>query len=364
MQIDNTSPWATQLAPAWGKDRMQQMTLVVKTGYRWDDEGSLTPLMQGEITIEAGERFYQDDAENASVAAGNDTVPFKHGFEILATGTAHTINPKANVTTVSIALVDERNGQTKTQWMKTLSVFGKRRWQRRFLSVMPTVPEALVPTPIRYELAYGGKKLDSTGQEKKKKGRFKKNPVGQGFAANGKEHWLPQIEQAPLIKRKGQRVEPAGFGPVATTWEPRWPSFENLDDAAAQAGRCFYEQPVNERMFNCAPQDQQFSEPPAEGLMLQLTGLHATHKTQTIPLPEAQPQAMVYINEQWEALPLACDTLIIDADNQVLYQLWRGARHYNPARVEMMTFNVSDARHEQWLQAQADDEPKLIREQA
>ncbi|MEJ2042578.1 MAG: DUF2169 domain-containing protein [Reinekea sp.] len=353
MQINNHSPWAAQLAPAWGKDRKQQMTVIVKTGFCWDTQGKLTPIEQNDIAFEGAERFFDDDYENASLAASNDLVPFKDGFELLVTGTAHPANKQAKKMQLAVAFTRGSDENLKTDWEKQLTVFGRRHWQRTLLGTVPSIPPAIEPTPVRYEYAYGGKKTDKDGNEKLKKGLYLQNPSGLGFSAGKTEHRLPLIEREPLITHPSQQVKPAGFGPIANSWEPRKSLFAELDNKAAANARCPYPASLNTKLYNSAPEDQQFTTPPADGTCLVLSGWHPDIALQRIELPTTGPSVMVFRQAQWQAMPMAWDTLIIDADNQRLYQLWRGAIPFDPAHIELMQFHLTDPTHQQWLNKQA-----------
>ena len=95
MQIENNTPFAAATLPMWHRNRKIHPILVIKTGYRWNDEGQLSALTQDEIIIEPVDRYTNDDAENASLEASADMVPFKNGFELLASGQIATVKEAA-----------------------------------------------------------------------------------------------------------------------------------------------------------------------------------------------------------------------------------------------------------------------------
>jgi len=353
MQIDNLSPWGAQLAPAWGKNGKMQMTLVVKTGFHWDNEGTLTPIPQEEIELETAERFHNDDAINASLAAANDIVPFKQGFEILFQGTAYPPTQEATIMRLSAALC-KTNAPDTEYWKKELLVIGKRHWKKSFVGLMQASPEPLTPTPVQYEYAYGGRKLDDEGNEKETNGRCEQNPVGIGYVADGHGWNLPQIEQQPLITKAKQKAKPAGFAAIAHVWPPRWQHFKNMDTAAAEKGRCPYPANVEPSLYNAAPEDQQFKTAPAPNDHLVLVGWHKSKDQQQLALPEATPKVMAYEDKKWTELLLTCDTLIVDANNQAIYQLWRAGIEFDPGNMPATRFQLTDPWHEQWLASEQD----------
>jgi len=310
MQIDNFSPWAHEAMPMWGKNRKLQPILAVKTGFRWDEHGKLTPLTTEEITIEAVERFFDDDAENRSVAAGAELVPFKKGFELFIHGTAYP--HKSNVATRVCAELLAKNGHAS--WSKELLVFGERQWKRSLLGLIPSDPKPLQPLPLAYEYSFGGK------NETKENQLFEPNPSGIGFSTLDDIKLLPQIEQRPTITSPKQKVAPAGFAPLASHWQPRLKKLAAMDSEAALAGLCPYPMLVDDTLYNAAPEDQQWSKPPQPTDFIRLTGFHAEQVEQQIEVPVCQP--LVLVNKKDKA-DLTWDTLIIDADNCQLYQIWR-----------------------------------------
>lgn len=83
---------------------------------------------------------------------------------------------------------------------KRLLVSGERRWS----GDAPTAAAPFIAMPLVWERAYGGNDEP-------------RNPVG-----NSGELGPPNIEHpSATITRRGQRGRPAGFGPIARTWQPR-----------------------------------------------------------------------------------------------------------------------------------------------
>lgn len=329
MNIENNSQWAYSIVPQWSIDRKLQPLLVIKTGYQWDDQGVLSPLPEADIEIEVVDRFYKDDAENKSLAASCDTVPFKKGFELLLTGTAHSQVPIQSIT-VSVALLDATQ---EPFWQKQCRVTGERHWQRSLLGWQPSDPTLFQSLPLQYEYAYGGqcsKNPDST---------FNKNPVGVGFKINSDQRSLANIEQAPWLTNPKQNRTPAGFAPLAPHWSPRLERLKALDADAAAQGGCPYAWPVDRSLYNSAPADQILAAPPAPQCFLKLQGMHPINETQTVALPVITPQAWY----QAALLPLAWDTLIIDADKQRLYQLWRVSVPINLSQLPSLKLSLSNA---------------------
>src|SRR5207244_2102306 len=78
----------------------------------------------------------------------------------------------------------------------------------------PLKTEPFGALPIRWERAFGGLSLSA-------------NPLGRGLepepTASGPVHYLPNVEcPDDRFVKAGDRVRPAGFGPIAPQWSPRF----------------------------------------------------------------------------------------------------------------------------------------------
>jgi hypothetical protein len=320
LQLDNQSPWQAGLYPGWSMDRRPQTTLVVKTGYWFDTRGQLTPMDQVP-PIEEADRHH-DDPLTSSLAAGNEAVPFKRGGELLGFGTAQPPGEGARVMEVKLGLRREES----LFWHKTLRVCGPRSWKRGLLTAGPGEPERLQPLPLRYESAYGGQDPRREDQ------RYDANPVGAGFSARSRLYpalQVPQIEIGPAYLRSPtQRLQPAGFGPLASHWSPRLAHSPKIDASAFDLGLCPFAEDLAHDYYNAAPADQQFDTPFQGNETLFLQGLVAGADPRgfLITLPGERPQAWRIASEQERSpLELVCDTLTLHADERTLTLLWRCA---------------------------------------
>lgn len=308
MQVNNQSPWHYLLAPMWTQNKQLRPVLVVKAGFRWDDEGAVTALDAADYEVEPVDRFYNDDADSQSVEASADAVPFKQGFEWLLVGTAHS-NARAKGVEVKVEMFTDTEA---TITRKQLLVIGERQWEKSLLGWQPSQPKGFTACALRYEFAFGGAHAENPDE------RFPENPVGVGFGANKTNPLMPRMEQLPLLSKPTQTTVPAGFGPIAMHWQPRFEQWQALDAEAALLGGCPYGRNVAANLYNAAPADQQLTQPIPAGSVIQLTGLHPS-LVQRFTMPCLQPQVM--LNEQH--LGLTCDTLIINADLQQFYLVYR-----------------------------------------
>jgi hypothetical protein len=139
----------------------------------------------------------------------DDLQPEKPGTDIGLIGTAHGSTRESRSKNSAFAWLQV--GKLR----KVIQIFGPRHY-RSDLSI--SEPGPLGPTPLKYELAYGGRELDGSYCEQ--------NPVGVGYtinkaAMNGKP--APQLEPVYDVLSNAPKEHPshATFGPIAAHWAPR-----------------------------------------------------------------------------------------------------------------------------------------------
>ena len=134
---------------------------------------------------------------------------------------------------------------------KTLYIFGNRFWKRTRTGQWAfTDPEPISELEISYSNAFGGPK-------------YAKNPLGKGIEPitlpTGETVVpLPNIELPnQLIVSKGDRPDPAGFGPLDITWPQRAKKAGTYDKKWLKERFPGYPDDMDWTIFNMAPEDQQ-----------------------------------------------------------------------------------------------------------
>lgn len=314
LEIINKTSWPAQRFEGWNRRGQSAAIVVVRAGYQFDASGELTPR---EAAIEPADR-YSGEPNESSLAAAGDGVAFKDGADCLFHGTAHPLQPGATAREVRVSVTNGEGG-----FDKRLRVAGRRQWRATIVGMVPSEPRPLEATPVIYEHAFGGADVAAHEIERR-------NPVGTGFSARrggAKGAELPRIEyRDDTMTRWGQRPRPAGLGPVPPGWQPRRAAIEQLDQNAAANGRCPYPEPLPQGLYNVAPTDQQLDAPLRGGEHVYLEGIGvASGGPVTLSVPTAAPAACVATETETERLPLALDTLIVDADSATLDCVWRGS---------------------------------------
>lgn len=256
------------------------------------------------------ESSYRYEPEGAFVKPATDVVLVGH---------AHA--PAPGTRTVDVGV---RVGSVQ----KIARVFGDRYWIKQGLSVTATPPEPFERIPLVYELAFGG--WDRADEDPAKWGYEPRNPVGCGFgdplrASPRRGVRLPNIEDpARLITRYGDRPPPTGFGFVSPDWLPR-SGYAGTYDEAWDAGR----KPLLPVDF-----DRRFFNAASGGLVAPgyLRGDEDVVIVNASPTPQLRfklpgvppPECRVELRGGEErVLRSQLDTVIIDADEGVVFLLWR-----------------------------------------
>ncbi|GGX38632.1 DUF2169 family type VI secretion system accessory protein [Saccharospirillum salsuginis] len=315
MELDNTTTWQAQVFQSWAHAGQRQQVLVIKAGYRYERDGTLTPLETTEDLVAVDE--YRDDPACSSVSKAAELVPFKQGFELVVQGRVEP-QPGKCLQRLGVSLVRD----SKAQWEKQLALFGPRVWKSHPLSgLRPSDPGPLEPLDICWENAFGG--ISESGEA-----RFDNNPAGCGWAERqgrkAKGQPIPQIDQEPLITRANKRYQPAGYGPIAPHWGERTNAFDTLDKDKSQEGGCPYTSSTPENLYNCAPVDQQLSHPPQPGDRLVLSHWYPDHPEVEIELPSPSLRCVLTTGGRpVKAVHPHWDTLMVNTTDQTVHLIFR-----------------------------------------
>jgi hypothetical protein len=142
--------------------------------------------------------------------------------------------------------------------VKALRIFGDRYWRVGLLGLKLCDPEPFRSMPLTYERAFGGR--DPAEPELRWDGR---NPAGRGyaFAPDRLAGWhAPNVEYPaePTVSPR-QRPPPAGYGPIACHWEPRLRFGGTYDATWEEERQPLVPEDFDDRFFQSAPDDQQYS---------------------------------------------------------------------------------------------------------
>jgi hypothetical protein len=243
-QVDNRTPFAAERG--WIRDRngAEVWLVAVKCTFDVSSDGTTTiarkqpPVLRGpEFSGEPGASSIKYEADLVLTKTTTDVVMVGHAY-------APDGRPVAQTD------VGLRVGPVQ----KVLRVVGERIYR----ASGPTSPEPFSRMPIVYERAFGGVDRSSRHPERDWDAR---NPVGTGFAAE-RDHAVgvrvPNIEYPDqLIRSWNDRPVPAGFGVVASHWQPRAALAGNYNDKWLKERQPLLAEDLDDRFFQCVPPDQQ-----------------------------------------------------------------------------------------------------------
>jgi hypothetical protein len=309
---DNRTPMAVRLWPT--EDRHGRDVLLVVAKMTWE----VSTLGEPRIAWPAAPVRSADVPTSpdrwSSIALPGDLEPEKPGTDVLLVGSAHPATPGTTEQEVSLRI--ELGARAL---YKALRVYGPRTWTDAGFGVVPGPAAALTPTPLCYELTYGGREEGDPAS-----GYDPRNPAGSGARADRTTllgHPTPQIEdpRAPLASRA---PAPAGFGPIAASWQPR-ASFAGTHDATWARERAPVP-PVDRdpRFYCCAPADQWLEEPLRGDEPVEILGV-TPEGAWRFRLPRHDARFTVVERGLETPYPSHLDTFLIDADARRVELCWR-----------------------------------------
>ena len=246
-QLDNRTPFAAERGWVRDRDGTEIWLVAVKATFDIQPDGSTTVAKEQPPVLRLPE--HHGEPGQSSIKYEADLVLTKKTTDILVVGHAHAPAGQA-VTHLDCGF---KVGPVQ----KLLRVFGERRWGRLGASDA----QHFERMPLVYERAYGGADQRSSTSMQDWDAR---NPVGTGhFVASehAREQALPNIEDPKRpIKAWDDRHPPAGFGAIASHWQPRVGFAGTYDDNWQKTRAPLLAADMDDRFYQCAPADQQAPE--------------------------------------------------------------------------------------------------------
>lgn len=243
-QVDNRTPFAAERG--WVRDRegAEVWLVAVKATFDILPDGSTIPSKDQPPVLRVPE--YHGEPGKSSIKYEADLVLTKKTTDVIVVGHAYAPGGKP-ATELDVGF---RVGPVQ----KVLRVFGDREWG----ALGPTSPQRFTKMPIVYERAFGGVDRKSPNPDRDWDWR---NPVGCGYAVS-KVHLdgraVPNIEWRDRpIRSWDDRPAPAGFGAIASHWQPRAGFAGTYDDRWMKTRQPLLPDDFDDRFFHCAPADQQ-----------------------------------------------------------------------------------------------------------
>jgi len=243
-QVDNLTPFAAERG--WVRDRVgaEVWLVAVKCTFDIKPDGSTEISKDQPPVLRVPEYFGEPGKSGIKYEA--DLVLTKKTTDVLLIGHAYAPGG-APVTELDIGF---RVGPVQ----KLLHISGDREWG----ALGASAPQAFTKMPLVYERAFGG--IDRFSDHPERDWDWR-NPVGTGFSisrSNATGIRLPNIEYRDMLIRSwDDRPLPAGFGPIASHWQPRISFAGTYDDHWMKTRQPLLAEDMDDRFFQCAPTDQQ-----------------------------------------------------------------------------------------------------------
>lgn len=241
--IENQTPFAAERGWLRDRDGAETWIVAVKATFAVRADGSTVVANEQPPVLRLPE--YYGEAGKSSIKYDADIVLTKRTTDVLVIG--HASVPGGRATELDVGF---RAGPLR----KVLRVFGDRRWGL----LGPASPQPFERMPLVYERAFGGADARSEHPDRDWEWR---NPVGRGFVvapAHLRDSAPPNIEWPDrLIRAWNDRPPPAGFGAIASHWQPRASYAGTYDDRWSQTRAPLMPDDLDDRFFQCAPPDQQ-----------------------------------------------------------------------------------------------------------
>jgi len=242
--LENRTPFAADRAWVRDRDGAEVWLVAVKATFDILPDGRTAISEEQPPVLHLPQ--HHGEPGHSSIQYDADLVLTKVATDVIVVGQAHAPGGQP-VTQLDVGL---RVGPIQ----KVLRVFGDRFWN----AFGPSAPQPFVSMPLVYERAYGGVDRQSGNPARDWEWR---NPVGTGFAVAGGHAaglQLPNVEHpTDLISSWRDRPQPAGFGAIASHWQPRVAFAGTYDEHWMKTRHPLLAEDLDERYFQSAPADQQ-----------------------------------------------------------------------------------------------------------
>ena len=343
LQVDNHTPFAPGLAVFPDLDGREAIYLVIRASYDLDGLGPGAEPAEDQPEPELAD-VYRGDPERTSLAAASEMHVGKAGTDVIVDGCARASGGVLSEVLDVGVRVAERT--------KVVRVYGDRRWSQGLRGWVPSAPAPFESMALIWERACGGR-----GPSDPQTGRYEaeaRNPVGRGFARGRPEAELLAEPVPNLIDPRapldylGQDLSPAGFAPVAPSWEPRASRAGTYDEAWLKGRAPYLPADFQPAFFNVADPELCFDRFLEGGEPVVLHNLSARGPIQ-LTLPRIEFEVEVEHTRRWRldtTLDAKLETVRFDTEAGRLSLSYRAVYSCDKHLLDVETLKISLARLE------------------
>jgi hypothetical protein len=312
LQLKNNSPFNASIAIFPNERGVDSLYLAVKGTFVL---GASVTIAEQQVPVRMADEFWGEPGQSSLKYAAEVHLT-KPATDIVVLGAAHSPDGTP-VTSVDVTV---QVGNTR----KVIRVFGERKWYLFEKELRITPPGRFVTMPLVYERAYGGI------HEGIEKSTFEqRNPVGRSFLGERRPEdmhgqSLPNLEDpAQLITAPADTPQPACFGYLAASWQPRKEYAGTYDKQWQQKKAPYLPTDFQSRYFNAAHPDLVYRGFARGGEPVTITNMTSDGMLKfTLPLCEFD--VAVQVEERTETPVMNLETILIEPEEHRLSLLWRG----------------------------------------
>lgn len=314
LDIKNETPFTIALVPVQDKNGLDAAIVVVKGTFRIG--GSEATLADDQRPVARVDSYFGEPGAS-SVRYEADTAPVKSGTDVVVIGHAHAPG-RAN--TVDVEL---RAGALR----KVVRVSGERHFGRATGGWYISEAAAFDRIPLVYERSFGGE--DKTALDAANHDWEQHNPIGTGFVAKNTQKdlegmRLPNLESpGAMMRAPGDRPPVAGLGFVARHWLPRRNYGGTMDERWQNERAPLLPADFDERFHQGAPADQVTQQPMRGGERISISSVMPGGGALETTLPSRRVDVSCKLKNQALDCPPVLDTVVVDADERLLFLVWR-----------------------------------------
>jgi hypothetical protein len=264
----------------------------------------------GEPSTPGDEVSFRFEPQLAPQKVGTDVILHGHAF------------PQSSDATEQLAVL--RVGPLSA----SVQVVGDRQWERPFGVIGPSPPTRIEAIPLTWERAFGG--WDRSDPDPSRHRFEPRNPVGRGFRRRDSRFEdglpLPNLEHPKdRLRRWGSTPEPQGFGFISPGWKPRVELAGTYGERWSRERQPCLPKDFDPRFWNAAPPGLASRTPLRGDEPVDLVGVSRRGRI-GFRLPAlVAPECRVQLARGSDAVSaLQLDTIVIDADRELILLLWRG----------------------------------------
>lgn len=313
LQVKNSTPFKASIALLPDAHGVDTAYVIVKGTFTI---GERLTVADEQLPVALADE-YHDDPQSSSIRIPSDVCLMKPGTDVVVLGSAWApAGTPSWRTDVSVSV---------GPLFKTVRVFGDRVWTSTAAGASIAWVAPFVRLPLVWERAFGGSRPTAAGPVSDPR-----NPAGKGLLAKAGGELLegavlPNVEDpSQLIGGPADAPPPAGFAPIAPSWEPRRSLAGTYDERWQRDRAPYLPRDFDLRFFHLAASGLVANGYLEGGEPVELLGLTPAGTSRFV-LPRLAIDVRYRFDAGTDVRRAVLDTVIIEPDASRLALVWRTA---------------------------------------